>query len=239
MKTIKELLIWTIAQGRVVEPTNYQTVPPFQSWLSREHWSNEIPEGTVYGPMTYEDAQEFAGGLFGGTTICIAPNYGIQAVFICWGSLILERLNQELNNLLPGITFLSSDTKGLLLIGSGESFSDIYHEDFIVSCSPKNSFPIGRSWTIPVRNRRGENLRLGRDWTPPKVNTLENLAPLAEYIARSNLSPSECANYRAIFEFEAACDYIEILEQMDKELHPIVDTASDIDGDNTKRILLP
>lgn len=191
--------IWALVQGIVPWPTALTLIPPPPSQKAQGLGSIDVPDGTAFGAMTYAEAQYFSHEMFDYKTLCIIPCDGVQAVHIT--GLALQMVTDSIEGGLPGMMFFPDECDGILMIGYGKQFADIFTEDIAASCASCVAFPAGRAWVRPNRHRRDECLRnpprIGGKWTPPDMTSLENLAPLAEYLAGLNLTAQDQADYRA------------------------------------------
>lgn len=191
--------IWALVQGIVPWPTALTLTPPPPSQKAQGLGSLDVPDGTAFGAMTHAEAQDFSHEMFDYKTLCIIPCDGVQAVHIT--GLAFQMVTDSIEGGLPGMMFFPDECDGILMIGYGKQFADIFTEDIAASCTPCVAFPVGRVWARPNGHRRGECLRAPlrrvRVWTPPDMTSLENLAPLAEYLAGLNLTAQDQADYRA------------------------------------------
>lgn len=191
--------IWALVQGIVPWPTALTLTPPPPSQKAQGLGSLDVPDGTAFGAMTHAEAQDFSHEMFDYKTLCIIPCDGVQAVHIT--GLAFQMVTDSIEGGLPGMMFFPDECDGILMIGYGKQFADIFTEDIAASCASCVAFPAGRAWVRPNRHRRDECLRnppqRGSVWTPPDMTSLEDLAPLAEYLAGLNLTAQNQADYRA------------------------------------------
>lgn len=206
---MKNLRCWALIQGRVFKPTLCQPVPP----PPIDHGigtiagmiGHDVPDGTAYGLLTKDEALELHSALHGYSTLCFMPSDGLQAVML--EELAGCKAKEAMDSQLPGMMFFpwmedssgSDEVSRILLIGYGESFADLLTEDATASCAPGIVFPVGRVYARPVRNRRSDerDINHARDWIAPDVKTLENIAPVVEYVRTLNLTDKDRADFRA------------------------------------------
>lgn len=188
---------FALIQGRVNTSTPCNPVtPPPHPMLEGKGWL-DVPNGTAYGMFTYAQAREFSSAMFDYKTLCFIPSNGFQAIQLDGLALRLADEALDQTYLLPGMTFFPEDGDGVLLIGYGEKFAEIITEDITASCEQNIAFPIGRMSAKPCRNSRGKNLRNTSMWTPPDKSELEDLKPLAGFLAGLNLSEKNQSDFRA------------------------------------------
>lgn len=188
---------FALIQGRVFEPSLCQPEPPPPHPMLEGKGCLDVPNGTTFGKFTHAEASEFSSAMYDYKTLCITPGNGFQAIWIDGLALRLADKGIEQPYLLPGMTFFPTDGGGVLLIGYGEKFADIITEGITASCESNFAFPIGRMSAMPCRHRRGENLRNTSMWSPPDKSELEDLAPLAEFLAGLKLAEKDHADFRA------------------------------------------
>lgn len=188
---------FALIQGRVFEPSLCQPESPPPHPMLEGKGCLDVPNGTTFGKFTHAEAREFSSALYDYKTLCITPGNGFQAIWIDGLALRLADKGIEQPYLLPGMTFFPTDGGGVLLIGYGGKFADIMTEGIAASCEPNIAFPIGRASAKPCRNRRGENLRNNSRWTPPDKSEMEDLGPLAEFLAGLKLTEKDQAEFRA------------------------------------------
>lgn len=214
--TVADAPIWAVVQELVEWPIRGPVLPPEPSPRKEPFGLRNVLGGVAFGPMTLADAQEFFGTLYGTATLCIVPAAGLQAIHL--DGLALHRASEALNYRLPGMVFYPNcdlrhlNTSGILLIGYGEPIPDIFTADISASSSPNTAFPVGDSGAKPIRHKRGETLRDNAKWMPPDITTLENLAPLAAFLADLNLTDKDRADFRIAEVLRKAQDQKDIQE---------------------------